>query len=127
MVLGQVHLICQHTNFNTMNYLDKKKSLNKRISLYKEEVMDKKMNPVKDFNPETFDPMADDTEEYQLAKRQRKNPPLILPTMGIKPKELLEGQMIGMYESKQDLYLLFANKCNELQKQIDELKRIINL
>jgi len=39
------------------------------------------------------------------------------------PKELLEGQMLGMFESKQDLYLLFAHKCNELQSQIDELKQ----
>jgi len=106
-----------------MNYLDKKKSLIERKNLYKEDVVDKRMNPHKDFNPKTFDPMADDTEEYQLAKRQRKVPPTILPTMGMNPKELIEGQMIGMYESKQDLYLLFAYKCNELQKQIDELKK----
>jgi hypothetical protein len=46
--------------------------------------------------------------------------------MGMKPKELLEGQMIGMYESKQDLYLLFAHKCNELQKRIDNLEKLIN-
>lgn len=42
--------------------------------------------------------------------------------MGMKPKELLEGQMIGMYESKQDLYLLFANKINELNRRIKELE-----
>ena len=85
-----------------------------------------KVKKVKDFDPETFDPLADDTEEYKLAKRVRKEPPEFLPTMGMKPKELLEGQMIGMYESKQDLYLLFANKINILQKRIDVLEKIID-
>jgi hypothetical protein len=105
-----------------MEYLNKKKSLEDRKELYKKEILDKRLNPVKDFNPETFDPLADDTEEYKLAKRVRKEPPEFLPTMGMKPKELLEGQMIGMYESKQDLYLLFANKINELNRRIKELE-----
>ena len=106
-----------------MEYLNKKKSLEDRKELYKKEILDKRLNPVKDFNPETFDPMADDTEEYKLAKRKRVLPPKELPTFGMKPKELLEGQMIGMFESKQDLYLLFAHRCNELQKEIDSLKK----
>jgi hypothetical protein len=109
-----------------MEYLDKKKSLKERKELYKAEVLNKQLNPIKNFNPETFDPLADDTEEYKVAKRERKDPPKELPTMGMKPKELLEGQMIGMYESKQDLYLLFAHKCNELQKRIDNLEKLIN-
>ena len=102
-------------------YLDKKKSLEERKLLYKEEILDKKLNPAKNFDPETFDPVADDTEEYKLARRQRKMPPRFLPTMGMKPKELLEGQMIGMYESKQDLYLLFATLYNNLREEIDQL------
>lgn len=107
-----------------MEYLNKKKSIIERKNLYKKDVVDNRMNPSKDFNPETFDPMADDTEEYKLAKRKRVTPPIELPTMGMKPKELLEGQMIGMYESKQDLYLLFAYKINELQTRINKLEKL---
>jgi hypothetical protein len=46
-----------------MEYLDKKKSLKERKELYKAEVLNKQLNPIKNFNPETFDPSADDTEE----------------------------------------------------------------
>ena len=109
-----------------LKYKDKTKSIKERKLLYKEEILDKRLNPIKDFNPETFDPMADDTEEYKLAKRERKNPPKELPTMGMKPKKLMEGQMIGMFESKQDLYLIFAQRCNELQKEIDAIKFILS-
>lgn len=109
-----------------MEYLNKTKSLKERKILYKEEVMDKKMNPIEKFNPETFDPLADDSEEYKLAKRIRIKPPKELPTFGLKPKEMLQGQMIGMYESKQDLYLIFAHRCNEMQKEIDLLKEQID-
>lgn len=109
-----------------MIYLDKTKSLQERKKLYKEQVMNLKMNPDKNFNPNTFDPLADDTEEYQLAKRNRILPPKQLPVFNLKPKEILEGQMIGMYESKQDLYLIFAHRCNELQKEVDNLKQEIN-
>ena len=93
----------------------------------KQEFSDNVLNPVVDFDPETFDPASDNTEDYQLLKRNRVDPPRELPTMGMKPKELLQGQMVGMYESKQDLYLLFANKFNELQKRIDDLEEIINI
>lgn len=92
----------------------------------KQEFIDNILNPVADFDPETFDPASDNTEDYQLLRRKRVEPPRELPTMGMKPKELLQGQMIGMYESKQDLYLLFANKFNELQRRIDDLEKIIN-
>lgn len=107
-----------------MQYKDKTKSKKERKALYKKEVTDKMMNPVpaKDFNVETFDHMADDTEEYQFAKRKRVSPPEVLPTNGMKPKEIREGQMIGMYESKQDLYLIFATKINELEKRIKYLE-----
>lgn len=84
--------------------------------------MDKMMNPVPaaDFNPATFDPHGDDMRE--VSGRVRVAPPKVLPTGGMLPKQFREGQMIGMYESKQDLYLLFAHKINEMQTEIDLLK-----
>lgn len=66
------------------------------------------MSPFTDFNPQTFDPM-EGAKNYQFIKRVRKDPERRLPNQhGIKPKEILDGQMVGMYESKQDLYLLIA-------------------
>lgn len=100
-------------------YLNKKKSLTERKQLYKEEVTDKLMNPFDNFNPDNFDPLATNSEEDKLAKRVRLVPPKLLPLFGLKPKEIREGQMIGMYESKQDLYLIMAHRCNELQIELD--------
>lgn len=71
-------------------------------------IMHKAMNPVENFNPETFDPVMDDDPDADIKRRPRTNPQRRLPTLGMKPKQLLEGQMVGMYESKQDLYLLIA-------------------
>lgn len=85
---------------------------------------EKRMNPIKDFDPDNFEPLASD-EEKKSCYRKRMVPPKELPTFNIKPKELLEGQMIGMFESKQDLYLLFAHRCNDMQKEIDLLKEEI--
>ena len=112
-----------------LQYKDKSKPLKEREVLYKTEVTDKMMNPVpvEDFDVKKFDPMADDTEEYQFAKRERVAPPKELPTFGMNPKEIREGQMIGMYESKQDLYLTFAHRCNQLQAEIELLKAEIVL
>jgi len=107
-----------------MEYKDKTKSKEERKALFKKEVIDVMMNPNGEFDPD-FDHMADDTDEYELGKRERKHPPKKFKTLGIKPKEIMEGQMIGMYESKQDLYLMFANRCNELQDQIDLLNEEI--
>ena len=56
-----------------------------------------------------------------VANRTRDIPPKELPTFGMKPKVFREGQMIGEFESKQDLYLTFAHRCNDLQAQIDKL------
>lgn len=88
---------------------------------------DAMMNPrqKKDFNPETFDPM-DDVDDYEVKKRERVNPEGRLPTMGLKPKKILEGQMVGMYESKQDLYLLIAFVQGQLLDKIEELEEEIN-
>lgn len=109
-------------------YLDKTKSLEERKLLYKEEVTDKMMNPIneKDFNKETFDPFLSGDETDELVKRKRVIPPKSLPTFDVNPKEIREGQMIGMYESKQDIYLTFAHRCNDMQKEINLLKEEIN-
>ncbi len=82
------------------------------------------LNPVPQdkFNPDDFEPLGEEAKKINF--RKRVNPPKELPTFGLKPKEILEGQMIGMFETKQDLYLIFAHRINELQKQIDELKKI---
>jgi len=130
LVVGKEVLICQpHKIIKIMEkYLDTKHSLEKRKVFY-QEFMNKVMNPLReeDFNPETFDPMKN-TPEYKVGKRARVLPSGELPTFGLRPKELMVGQMIGMFESKQDLYLMFAHKCNELQNKIDGLEaRILEL
>lgn len=107
-------------------YLDKELPIEERRIDY-EEKMDKMMNPIKadKFNPEKVFVMDEDM--FEVANRKRIKPPKILPTYNIKPKKIREGQMIGMYESKQDLYLIFAHRCNEMQEEIDLLKKEINL
>jgi len=77
--------------------------------------------PVQGFDKKTFDPLAEE-EIKEVSFRIRKKPPKKLPTFGLEPKEILEGQMIGMYESKQDLYLIMAHRINELQEEIELLK-----
>lgn len=109
-----------------IKYLDKSYSLDERKQFFKEEI-DKTMNPVpdNDFNPETFEPMGADMAE--ISDRVREIPSKYLPiTYNLKPKPVREGQMVGMFESKQDIYLTFAHRCNDLQKQIDDLVEIIN-
>jgi hypothetical protein len=78
-----------------------------------------RMNPVpaKEFDPATFDPMRGHPH-YELFKRKRAVPPRTLPTEGLLPKEVREGQMIGEFESKQDLYLLIA----WLSKRVSDLE-----
>lgn len=107
---------------------DKTLPLNERKAAFKR-VQDGMLNPKKarDFDPETFDPM-EDHPDAELGKRARKAPPKRLPTMGMKPKEILEGQMVGMFESKQDLYLLIAHINNVLLDEIESLqKRVADL
>jgi len=107
-------------------YLDKKYTLKERKQFFKE-FMDEVMNPDTDFNPETFDPMKD-LPEYAVGKRKRVKPPKELPTFGLSPKEIRIGQNIGLLENKQDLYLIFAHRCNELQKKVEELEeRLVKL
>ena len=74
------------------------------------EIQEQMMNPKTDaeFDPENFDPM-EGIENHDIVKRVREVAPKRLPNPhGLKPKKILEGQMIGMYESKQDLYLLIC-------------------
>lgn len=100
---------------------DKKLSLEERKLAHKQ-IMEGMLNPKakKDFDPETFDPM-EGVDDYEVKKRGRKEPPRTLPTMGMKPKEILEGQMVGMFESKQDLYLLIA----WLSERVTKLEDIV--
>ena len=88
---------------------DPKKSLAVRIKAHKE-IREQMMNPKadKDFNPATFDPM-EGVKNHDIIKRERKPAPHRLPNPhGMMPKEILDGQMVGMFESKQDLYLLIC-------------------
>lgn len=87
-----------------------------------EELMDEVLNPKDEFDSETFDPM-DDVEGADVKCRKRCEPPRRLPTMGMRPKKILEGQMIGMLESKQDLYLLIAWLSERVSDLEDELHR----
>ena len=107
-----------------IKYLDKNLSLEEKKLDYKKNV-EKMMNPFIDFNPDNFEPIDRDLSE--LSERKRIIPQKQLPLFGLKPKEIREGQMIGMYESKQDIYLIFAHRCNEMQNEIDFLKNEINL
>lgn len=86
-------------------------------------LMDGMLNPDDNFDPATFDPMKG-VENYDIKKRPRVEPPRRLPTKGMKPKELFDGQMIGMFESKQDLYLLIAwlsERVSDLEDQLASL------
>lgn len=87
------------------------------------ELMEAKLNPIdeKKFDPLTFDPMYD-VPDFEVKKRVRKEPPRRLPCRGMLPKEILEGQMAGMFESKQDLYLLIAwlsNRVSDLEDRLN--------
>lgn len=125
MVLGSVHLIWPLIKNIMEIYEDKTKLIEERKDDYKKSI-DKKMNPipVDKFNCDNFEPLGDQ-EMFIIAGRKRIDPPKILPTFGLKPKEIRVGQMIGMFESKQDLYLIMANRINELQKEVDDLKKKI--
>lgn len=84
------------------------------------ELMNGMLNPVANFDPQTFDPMSG-VEHYEVKKRDREDLPRRLPTMGMKPKKILEGQMVGMFESKQDLYLMIAHLSERISDLEDQL------
>lgn len=102
---------------------DKTLPMSERRAAHKE-LMEAKLNPIdeKKFDPATFDPMYD-VPDFEVKKRNRKQPPRRLPTKGMMPKEIFEGQMVGMFESKQDLYLLIAWLSNRVSDLEDQLKR----
>lgn len=109
-----------------MKQTNKKLTIEQKKEAYKKN-MNELLNPIPEdeFNPETFDPIiVDGLEGIQI--RERKVPIGKLPTYGLAPKEVMEGQMIGMYESKQDLYLLLAHKINELLDRIEVLEKELN-
>lgn len=90
-------------------------------------IKEKLLNPLKkkDFNPDTFEPKVD--EMVELIPRERKDPPRRLPRLGLKPKEVMEGQMVGMFESKQELYLFIAmlsERVSDLEDEVAKLKPI---
>lgn len=107
-------------------YLDKNLSLEQRKEEYKK-AMNNLLNPFneKEFNTASFEPLASE-DEKEILYRKRVTPPKKIPTFGLKPKEIMEGQMIGMYESKQDIFLFFAHRCNEMQNEINSLRKEIN-
>lgn len=81
------------------------------------------MNPIPeaDFDPATFEPMSDHPD-IEIGRRERVNPGRRLETMGMYPKKIIPGQMIGMYECNQDLYLLIAhlyNRVADLEERLD--------
>lgn len=87
------------------------------------EIKDRLLNPIKakDFDPDTYEPDATNVM-VQLIPRVREKPPRRLPTGGLKPKEIMQGQKVGNFESKQELYLHIA----ELSERISDLEDIIN-
>lgn len=95
-------------------YLDPSLSKKERQKDFDERV-EKRENPTPadDFNPQTHDPFAG-VPERALKPLQRQVPPKRLPTMGILPDKIRETQMVGMYMSKQELYLLIAHLSNRL-------------
>ncbi len=95
-----------------------------RRDLY-EAMREELMNPFQTFDPGTFDHMSD-VEGYDARKRVRVAPGDRLPTMGMLPKQIMEGQMIGLYESKQDLYLIMAYYINQLLDRIEVLEKLNN-
>ena len=100
-------------------YLDKSLPLEERKKIYNE-FLNKIMNPDVDFNPDKFN--ATKAPEEELSERTREKPPKKLPVFQLNPRVIREGQRIGLFENKQDLYLTFAHRCNELQEEVDLLK-----
>ena len=83
---------------------------------YKEK-MEKALNPFENFDPDNFEPLAT-AKEKESIYRKRIVPPKELPTFGLKPKEIMEGQMIGMYESKQDILRATVSLPNPLKQYV---------
>lgn len=105
---------------------DPKQTIAKRTQAHLE-IRAQMMNPKTDadFSPLTFDPM-EGVRNHDIIKRTRMAPLRRLPNPhGMQPKEILEGQMIGMFESKQDLYLLLvwlSGRVSDLEDEVNTLK-----
>ena len=110
----------QELNNKKEKALDVSLPMEERKQAHKDS-MEHLMNPDVNFDPLTFDNKKG-VQGYDVMKRPREAPPRRLPTLGMKPKKILEGQLVGMYESKQDLYLLIA----ELYNRVSDLEDIIN-
>jgi len=102
---------------------NKNLSIEERRAAYND-ILQMTLNPVENFDPETFDPFSDDPD-YEVKRRPRQKHSGKINTFGMNPKKILEGQMIGHFESKQDLYLLFANKFNDLMDEVEDMKKEI--
>lgn len=100
---------------------DKTKPFAERKTAH-EALMNRMLNPKQDFDPVTFDPM-DGVDDYDIKRRARITPPPRLETSGLLPKEMFKGQMVGMFESKQDLYLTMAYFINDLLDRIEILEK----
>jgi len=85
------------------------------------EVMAAVINPLppEDFGPD-FD-INSGIDGFDAKSRPRVVPPKRLPTSGLHPKKIVEGQMIGMFESSQDLYLLIAGLSERVSDLEDQL------
>ena len=102
---------------------DKTLGIAERKKAYKE-LQDDYMNPREQFDPKTFDP-AEGDPEYEVKKRERIQMQKRLPHLNMHPKKIVQGQMIGMYESKQDLYLMIAwlsERVSDLEDKLENMK-----
>lgn len=100
---------------------NKNLTLEERKAAYND-ILQASLNTVENFDPQTFDPFSDDPD-YEVKRRPREKHVGKINTFGMNPKKILEGQMIGQFESKQDIYLLFANKINDLLDRVEELEK----
>lgn len=57
------------------------------------------------------------------ANRDREELPDRLPTFSLLPMPIDEHEHIGLYESKQNLYLTFAHAYNRLVQRIEDLEK----
>jgi|GEM_PF-2267586 len=105
-----------------LEVIDLKKTKAQRVSIALE-MKDRLMNPLaaKDFKPATYEPDPSNPL-VQLIPRPRVTPPRRLPTGGLRPKEIMEGQQVGRFESKQELYLIMADLSERVSNLEDELK-----
>ena len=88
------------------------------------ELDDKKIEKMQEDNPIVEALTSEEVAEMsiKLNREPYTDLPTRLPTMGKKPLPPDEHKHIGMYESKQTLYLLFANAYNKIMEKLEELE-----